>query len=98
MTRCISTVVLVLATMTGCIHPPPPVTREIAVSSLPRHVINSFNAHFPDAEISRVTGYSFNGKIVSYDFEFSRRGEAVRMASITPKGEVTLYDKSAPVH
>ena len=81
-----------LACLSSCVHPPPPTQKEVSPSTLPREVTETFNARFPATEIKKVVKWCFNRRVVCYYIDYSRAGSPVRTVAITPKGEVTEYE------
>lgn len=79
----------------GCVHPPPPAQKEIPFSTLPAKVTQTLNARFPDAEIKKVVEWCFDGQVICYYIDYAQAGSPVKTVAITPKGEVTDYDRKS---
>lgn len=93
MKRILNIMLLGLATLTSCVHPPPPTQKEIPFAVLPQKVADTLIARFPNAEVKRVTEWSFNRKVVCYYIDYALAGSQIRTVAITPKGELTQYDE-----
>jgi hypothetical protein len=91
MKRVLGIILLWVASLSGCVHPPAPTQKAIPLGALPQRVVETFNARFPDAEVKRVVEWFFNHRVVCYYIDYSRNGSSVRTVAITPKGEVTEY-------
>jgi len=96
MIRAFGTLLLVMLTLGGCIHPPPPQQREVAFGVIPPKVIETFTSRFPDADVHRVVQWYFNRRVVAYYIDYTQSAEPVKTIAITPGGEVTEYGEHAP--
>ena len=86
-------ILVALVGLAGCVHPPPPIQREIPLGAVPQKVVESFRVHAPQAQVKRVVEWFFNRRVVCYYFDYSDSNSSIKTVAITPKGEVTACDQ-----